>query len=105
MPSNGSARSQNLASPGSIDSLIGELRGCGDALRRERIGPDGRAFGPSAEPIEVVRPSAVVGVGGEVVEAAVDEPQQRCVVSVVAVRSISTVVEPGGISTSARSQP
>ena len=75
-PSIGSARSQNLR-------LAGEHRlahrrssaGVGTSLRHERIGPEGRAFGSSAEPIEVVRPAAVVGAGGEIVETAVDEPQ------------------------------
>lgn len=43
----------------------------GDERIRARLG----ALGALTEPIEVVQPATVMGAGGEIVEAAVNEPQ------------------------------
>ena len=61
-------------------SRVRQLLGCGDAPVGERVRPRRGALGGRAEPVEVVGPAAVVGVGGQVVEAAVDELEQGAAV-------------------------
>jgi len=67
------------------------------------IGADAIALGGAAEAVEVVGPAAMMGVGGVAsplwIRRTVVAPSGR------EVRSISTVVDPGGIWTSGRSQP
>ena len=53
-----------------------ELGAGGDTSVSPGVGADPLAFGRASEPVQVVDPVALVGVGGAVVEAPMDEPNQ-----------------------------